>query len=196
MMLSQPMLDGLAEGKATDRLFFAVYPDKATATLMAGLSASLRQAFGLGGKPIPPERLHITLHHLGDYVGLPAAIVAAASRAGGELALPSFIVTLDHAASFYGRSHNRPFVLRGADSDLGLLHELHRALGDRLAAHGLGRYATRTFAPHLTLLYDDKLVPALAIEPIRWTVREFVLVHSLLGRGEHRILQRWRLGTN
>jgi 2'-5' RNA ligase len=32
------------------------------------------------------------------------------------------------------------------------------------------------------------------IEPIRWTVRDFVLVHSLRGRTMHIPLERWRLG--
>ena len=48
--------------------------------------------------------------------------------------------------------------------------------------------------PHVTLLYDDVLVEERAVEPIRWTVREFVLVHSLLGQTRHVPLARWPLG--
>jgi 2'-5' RNA ligase len=33
-------------------------------------------------------------------------------------------------------------------------------------------------------------VPEQAIEPIEWTVREIVLVHSLLGRTTHRHVAR------
>jgi 2'-5' RNA ligase len=38
------------------------------------------------------------------------------------------------------------------------------------------------------------LLEARAVEPIRWTVREFVLVHSLLGQTRHVPLARWSLG--
>jgi RNA 2',3'-cyclic 3'-phosphodiesterase len=31
------------------------------------------------------------------------------------------------------------------------------------------------------------------VEPIEWTVTEFVLVHSLLGRTTHRVLARFPL---
>src|SRR3990167_6150112 len=37
----------------------------------------------------------------------------------------------------------------------------------------------RRFEPHMTLLRDRKVIPPTDIDPIRWTVREFVLVHSL-----------------
>jgi len=46
----------------------------------------------------------------------------------------------------------------------------------------------------VTLLYDDVLVQERAVEPIRWTVSEFVLVHSLLGQTRHIPLARWSLG--
>lgn len=43
------------------------------------------------------------------------------------------------------------------------------------------------------LLYDPQGIAEHAIEPIRWTAREFVLVHSLLGRSRHVPLGRWAL---
>jgi len=33
------------------------------------------------------------------------------------------------------------------------------------------------------------------VEPFEWTVREFVLIHSLLGRTEYRVLGRWPLAA-
>ena len=43
------------------------------------------------------------------------------------------------------------------------------------------------------MLYDDRLVAWQAVEPVRWTVREFVLMHSLLGQHRHVPLARWPL---
>ena len=60
---------------------------------------------------------------------------------------------------------------------------------------GIGQSVTPGFTPHLTLLYGDRIVTERSIEPIRWTVRDFVLVQSLRGRGEskHIHLARWPL---
>jgi 2'-5' RNA ligase len=43
------------------------------------------------------------------------------------------------------------------------------------------------------MLYDGRLVAGQPVEPIRWVVREFVLVHSLLGQTRHEVLGRWAL---
>jgi 2'-5' RNA ligase len=43
--------------------------------------------------------------------------------------------------------------------------------------------------PHIALLYGERAVEEYPIEPICWTVNEFVLIHSLNG---HAHLARWR----
>jgi 2'-5' RNA ligase len=43
------------------------------------------------------------------------------------------------------------------------------------------------------LLYDDRHLDNQPISPIRWWVREFVLVHSLLGRTHYNFLARFPL---
>ena len=45
----------------------------------------------------------------------------------------------------------------------------------------------------MTLSYKAMEIPKTAIEPINFTIREFVLVNSLLGRGKHEVLRQWRL---
>lgn len=49
------------------------------------------------------------------------------------------------------------------------------------------------YTPHISLLYDDQCMAEQAVETIGWTVREFVLVHSLLGQGQHVPLAHWPL---
>jgi 2'-5' RNA ligase len=66
-----------------------------------------------------------------------------------------------------------------------------QALGAAMLRAGLR--PDRSFTPHVTLLYDDALVTETPIEPIRWTVGELVLVHSLLGQTRHIPLARWPL---
>jgi RNA 2',3'-cyclic 3'-phosphodiesterase len=189
---SQMSLGGLAPPQADDRLFFAIFPDADTAARIAALAATLRLRHGLRGKVLLAARLHVTLHHLGDYAGLPPAIVAAATRAGGRLASRRFDVVFDRAASFGTARGKCPFVLRGGDGITGLI-ELQRELGMHMAASGIGRHVEQRFTPHVTLLYDEMAVDHGSVDPIGWRASEVVLVHSLIGRSEHRILARWML---
>lgn len=72
---------GLGEEKTTERLFFAVMADAITATHAAQIGSALLQAGLVEGKPLAPERLHVTLHHLGDYAGgLPPSLVRVPAR--------------------------------------------------------------------------------------------------------------------
>lgn len=87
---------GLGEEKTTERLFFAVMADAITATHAAQIGSALLQAGLVEGKPLAPERLHVTLHHLGDYAGgLPPSLVARASQAAERVAQQPFEVEFD-----------------------------------------------------------------------------------------------------
>ena len=81
-----------APSRPTDRLFFAIFPDATAAARIAQLAQHLRDEHGLKGRPLATERFHITLHHLGDYVGLPQSVVAAAGDAAVAVAMPPFEV--------------------------------------------------------------------------------------------------------
>ena len=51
----------------------------------------------------------------------------------------------------------------------------------------------RRWMPHITLLYDGRGIGEHVVEPVRWTVKELVLVHSLLGQSRYIPLGRWSL---
>lgn len=177
----------------TDRLFFAVVPPAVEQGRIMRRIQLLRAEFGLTGQQLPASCLHISLHGLGDYwAGLPEALVEAAIRAGSNVSTPRFEVSFEQAMSFYRRQRTRAFVLRTRD-DTAALSGLHRALGDCMKAQGLGNRVASHFTPHMTLLYDRRLVDEHTIESFGWTVTELVLVHSLLGRGKHIHLARWPL---
>jgi RNA 2',3'-cyclic 3'-phosphodiesterase len=175
-----------------DRIFFACLPDEATARRIQGLADTLKREHGLAGAPILPEHLHVTLFHLGDWAVLPHEIVALASRAAAEVRVPPFEVAFTRAESFRNATGVYPFVLTG-DKEAAAWRGLHTALGDQLRRAGLGGATQGEFKPHVTLLRDEKRVPPIKLEPVSWTVRDFVLVHSLLGRTTHIHLGRWAL---
>jgi RNA 2',3'-cyclic 3'-phosphodiesterase len=192
--------------KPTDRLFFAIFPDEVVATRIARLAQCLRSEHGLKGKPLEMARFHVTLIHLGDYEGLPQHIVAAAADAAARVAMPPFEVAFDRVKSFPARLGNRPFVLCGHEG-VGALMAFQQTLEASLSEAGLGgraqpqntpqpQYIPRPqYTPHVTLLYDDRLVAEQPVDRVDWTVREYVFVHSLLGRAVYVPLARWRLST-
>ncbi|WDJ99474.1 RNA 2',3'-cyclic phosphodiesterase [Xanthomonas campestris pv. incanae] len=182
---------GLGEEKTTERLFFAVMTDAATATHAAQIGSALLQAGLVEGKPLAPERLHVTLHHLGDYAGgLPPSLVARASQAAERVAQHPFEVEFDRVGTFGGRRSKLPCVLRGEEQVRGL-YDLQGALGRQLAHVGIAGDAQYT--PHMTLLYCNQSLPQRRCDLLRWTVTDFALVRSFLGQSRYQIEGRWSL---
>lgn len=185
----QMELPGFAPPTPTDRLMFLTYPDPSAAEAIAAEARRLRKALGLNGQPLPTERFHVTLHHLGEYAGLPNDVIAKGEMAAGALTASPFEVSFDRAASFVNGGSN-PFTLQGGDGVQDLLG-FQQALGEKMI--GVRLKPDRNITPHVTLLYDRQVVPAQDIAPIRWTVKRFVLVSSKLGQGQHVVLRAWDL---
>ena len=184
--------------KPTDRLFFALFPSDEAIPQIVKTSQQLRDEHGLTGKSLSNDRLHVTLHHVGDYAGgLPNGLVEAAQEVASTIAMPAFDVTFDRVMSFAGSPRNKPFVLRGNernDGGLSALMAFQKTFYLAMCRAGLqGPRANAKFAPHVTLMYDDQTVKEQAVEPISWSAHDFVLVHSLIGQTKHIHLGRWPL---
>ena len=178
--------------RPTDRLFFALVPDADNAARIARMGEDLRRTHGLHGRVTAPERLHTTLLHLGDYAGFPDELARRAIDVAATLPpLAPFDVSFDRIMSFK-RPRNQPFVLRGSD-DVAGLRTLQQTLESAARAARLIS-KKESFTPHVTLLYDDQGVAEQPIaQSVGWHVREFVLVHSLLGQTKHVVLERFAL---
>lgn len=177
--------------RRNDRLFFAIILGSTVATPLALRAAGWQRELGLRGKLIPAEQLHISLFGLGDHDGLPMSLVEAACRAGGLVQAASFDVSFDRLAAFGGGA----LVLRGSDG-IPPLQTFWHSFGATLADSPLKPFAANSFEPHITLLRDRGRVAKLgerAIDPIGWTVRSFVLIHSFLGQGRYQLHGRWQL---
>ena len=69
------------------------------------------------------------------------------------------------------------------------------ALATALKDNGLGGATKGEFSPHVTLTYDKvRVKPFKIAPPIHWMVRDFVLIHSVLGKTTHNHLGRWPVG--
>jgi 2'-5' RNA ligase len=186
--VAEPCLPGFAIQRL-DGLFFSIFPDQAAAVRIANTAEHFRRAYGLKGVPLLTDRFHVSVQGVGNYDGLPRSIVAKAIEAGAAVTSMPFEVAFDCVTSFAGSD---VLVLCGGDGVDGIVM-FHHALG--VAMRNFGLSAGSQFTPHITLLYERRRVEEQFIEPIRWTVRDFVLVHSLRGRTMHIPLERWHLGA-
>ncbi|RZJ82113.1 MAG: 2'-5' RNA ligase, partial [Brevundimonas sp.] len=104
--------DTAAAPDTVERLFLGLMlpaPQAAEATEVLDHS---RETQGLRGNPIRPDRLHITLIHVGDYANaLPGSVVESVRQAAAALAAPAFDITLDRVSSFSGAPGKHPHVL-------------------------------------------------------------------------------------
>lgn len=171
------------------RIFFALRPDPA-ATQDAHRLAHTRR--GLGGWLMPPDRLHVSLNHVASAAEVPRDCVARALEAASAVAARPFLVAFNRLATWGGKPGDRAVVLWGDDGVTGAFG-LHAALHEALAAAGVVRPLAAPFEPHLTLLRKERDRPPEFIAPVRWWVREFLLIDSLHGEGRHDVLGRWSL---
>jgi 2'-5' RNA ligase len=156
------------------RLFFALWPDARTGAALEAAAARART--WCGGRPPRPGHIHLTLAFLGR---VEAARVAELERLAGTIGAARFTLSLDRLGYW---KHNR-ILWAGCASAPAPLRDLAAALGDRLAAAGLGG-ERRSFAAHLTLLRDARSAPPPdAGLHLDWPVDEIRLVESRLEPG-------------
>lgn len=167
-------------------------PDEATAARIHALQEKLKAEHGFSGTLILPEHLHVTLFHLGDWAALPEEIVRIAMEAAAKVRFAPFEVTFTRVESFRNSTGVYPFVLT---NDARQWTTLHDPLRDALKAAGLGGATQGEFKPHVTLLRDEIKAKPQKLEPITWMVKDFVLIHSLLGKTTHIHLDRWAANT-
>lgn len=172
------------------RLFFGLWPDARAAESLTRLMTQLRRDGIMPGKPVDPDRLHLTLHHLGDFIDqIPPSLLPAAQAAAATVRMRPFAVVFDRIGGTKGQ-----FLLRSSDESTEL-RQFRKSLGDALIEAGLRRCVEPAFTPHVTLSYDFSDAPEMTIEPIGWTVREFILVESLLGKHRHLRQGHWPINS-
>jgi 2'-5' RNA ligase len=177
-------------GFRPDLLIFAIRPDAGVSARIAAQCAMLKVLQGLGGRFIGTDRLHITLQWVPSAREDARRFLPYAEAIVSDLSPVPLEVSFTEALSFQSGRGRYPFVLRGENPGL---EALFGGLGEAMRHVGLDRFATRSFTPHMTLLYDPKLVAAQPIEPIGWQAAELTLIHSLRGLGRHDVLARWPL---
>jgi len=171
------------------RLFFALWPQPPLQAAMAAAASGIARSRALGGREIPPERLHLTLLFLGEVAPeVEKRVVAAA----GRIVARPFDLTLDEAGCFF---RSKVFWL-GASRAPRKLGELADELRKAMAGVGLSP-DRKELVPHVTCLRDIRhVIRPVPLAPMVWPVRGFALVHSTLGaQPEYHVVSHWPLQT-
>lgn len=163
---------------ATARLFVALWPGPRVRQALAACRDGVR--WPRGAAPTATDKLHLTLHFIGNVPAARVAEVAAALQAPA----PAFELHLDTAECWQGGlAVLRPRTVPAR------LQQLHADLAAALRRLALPVEA-RAFRPHVTLA--RRAAPPLApAEPLRWRIGGYVLVQSTPD-GRYRLLKRYR----
>jgi 2'-5' RNA ligase len=174
-----------------DRIFFAALPDTGA---KAEMVQRVRRVCGdrMAANGFDAPRLHVSLCFLATGANLSPQIEQRARDAASTVRMRPFTAAFNCIARFSKGDGKRPLVLLGDEGVAGLT-ALQRSLGAAMRNAGLGHREQSGYTPHVTLLYGTFPIEEHTIEPIRWTVRDFVLVHSHRGEGRHSHLGHWPL---
>ena len=166
------------------RLFFAVWPDDAASRALEVLGLALADV--ARGKPVPREKIHLTLAFLGE-VG--ESRLAEALSAGDDAQAQDFRLELDEVGSF----RRAGVGWAGCREPPPELARLQSSLAAALAARGFA-LEERGFTPHVTLVRRiAKTVPRAPTEAIAWRVEAMTLVRSETGTGRYVVVESWPL---
>lgn len=172
-----------ARAPMAHRYFFALLPDEVTARR---IHAFAENEFGAKGL-VRTDRLHVTLAITADLDTSYPVLVAALRRAGDAVSAAPFDVAFGQLSG--GR---RTIALRPAHN-VPPMRALQSAIAHAMAAQGVPMRADWAFNPHVTLAYRDGEPIRRTVDGFAWSVREFVLIESLVGLTRHQLLGRWAL---
>jgi len=172
---------------ATQRLFFALWPDARARARLARLAAEV--AHHAQGRAPHGESLHVTVAFLGSVAAERLPGVLRAGEVAGRCADPFELALERMGGTAYGIAWLAPGDIPEP------LRALHAALAEALASAGFPR-ERRMFRPHVTLARDCvRAAQRGAIVPIGWTAERLALVASTPASGgsSYRDVASWPL---
>lgn len=169
------------------KLFFALKPDAEDAQALARYIRELDRQNSVGGHLLREDRLHITLQVVGEFDETPEAFVQLMRQVGDAVVANVFDIVFDRAMYFQGA---RAYVLAGGEG-VQPVRDFHQNLCAEISK--VLPFKAPSFTPHMTMSYSGRAVAEHAIEPIRWTARELLLIDSHVGKTYHEVVGRWLL---
>ena len=163
-------------------------PPEAAAQALARLDAS-SQRRRLSARPVAPERLHVSLFHVGDFKRPPTPVFDKVIAALSVVDTRPFVVEFNRLGTWPAGDPPRPVVLWGDEGVIGVTG-LYSAIFRAMRRIDMAPRREPEMTPHMTLVYDKAEVPETFIEPVSWMVEEFVLIHAVHGEGRFEVVGR------
>jgi RNA 2',3'-cyclic 3'-phosphodiesterase len=173
--------------------FFAVMIPAAHSVEFKSRFEGFQKIYPFRGKPIEPDRLHLSVCTAYKGNDLPCKVTRNAIRAGDAIRFAPFALTFERALSYQNRQSRKPFVLTaqaGSEAVNGLRFQIGNAYS---SLSGSLCYKHQSISPHVTLIWDKVVVPEQPVEPLSMIVQEFALVHSYVGKSRYDIVKQWPL---
>ncbi|HEY0844969.1 MAG TPA: RNA 2',3'-cyclic phosphodiesterase [Noviherbaspirillum sp.] len=148
------------------RLFFALWPDDATASALQQLQVSMH------GRRTAYANLHVTLVFLGQQ---PTSLLPDLKDVLAHLPRSDITLRLDHVGHF--RRNRIAWV--GTRHVPPTLVALHQHLVDALQKRNVAFRMEHEFTPHVTLARDAAMPADMAFDPIVWRANRVALVKSV-----------------
>ena len=173
--------------RGAQRVFFALWPDAATAAQLHECARLALRGPG-SGRLVAAESLHLTLAFIGPADAARYALLC-------EVAARVRAAPVDVALDRLGVFRHGGVLHAGMQTPSPTLVDLHARLTAGLAAAGAPTDSAR-FTPHVTLARHTRVagLPS-AMPPIAWRADEFVLVESQLrpSGARYRVRRRFPL---
>jgi 2'-5' RNA ligase len=165
------------------RLFWAIIP----VTPFDVQIGNFIEKFAPGARRVRNDRLHVTMGITEDFPDEPTELARTMLDISDDIAAQPFDILVDRLTANEGSVALRP------SRRIGGLYALQDQIMDVTRRAGVTLRRQWHFNPHVTLLYRHGVPFSRDIEGFRWRVDELVLIHSLIGLTEHRVLGRWQL---
>lgn len=173
-------------------LYFALQPPPEAAVQALRAIEPVRQARGLGGKPLAASRVEVVLNPVGAFARPPGPVTAKAREAAEAVAVRRFKVAFDRVESETDSGSPWPLAL-GGGAGLEDVEVLYAIIHKALVRSGMAPRRQPDFTPGMVLLRDPVQVRETAIEPVGWTVHDFVLIYANPAEGRHEVVERFPL---
>ena len=165
------------------RVFLALWPEREVRRQLVQCQTGLNIS---EGRKVSADNLHVTLHFMGS---LSVTLVNKLTVACQQVSVEPHQLELDTVGGF----KRAQIVWLGSSECPQALLNLHRQLGKLLQAFDI-ETDDRVFTPHVSLFRKVRRLPETQqVNPVLWSVNDFVLVESetLESGPRYRVLHRF-----
>ncbi len=169
-------------------VYFALQPPPEAAAEALARWESVRARRRLSAKPVPAARLHVSLNPIGEFKRPPTPVFEKALEAVAAVEARPFAVAFNRLVA-WPSGDPPPLVLSGDEGVIGV-NALYSTIQRALRRRDMAPRREVEIVPHMTLAYDRAEVPETIVEPVTWTVTDFVLIHAVHGEGRYDVVGR------